>query len=87
MYISQHSVSNKISRYDEAKTQRKVNQWKKLWKWQGWWNYKTQTLKQLWNLKESMNIIRREIEDIKMTNGTSKSGKYNIWNGKFTAWD
>lgn len=34
-----------------------------------------------------MNIMRREIEDIKMTNGTSKSGKYNIWNGKFIACD
>ena len=31
--------------------------------------------------------MRREIEDIKMTNGASKSEKYNIWNGTLTAED
>lgn len=31
--------------------------------------------------------MRKEIGEMKMTNGISKSEKYSKRNGKFTAWD
>lgn len=31
--------------------------------------------------------MRREIEDIKMTNSVSRSEKYNVYNEKLTVWN
>lgn len=39
------------------------------------------------DLKKNLNKMRREMEDTKQPERSSKVKKYNIWNEKFPQWD